>query len=70
MAPRQVQREAAMRAIIIDSQPLVVIGILRMLEHLPGLGPIHGRPPTRGIEGAADDRRTGAGGVRHVERGQ
>ena len=34
-----------MRAIIIDSQPLVRIGILRMLEHLPGLGPIHSTDP-------------------------
>ena len=34
-----------MRAIIIDSQPLVRIGILRMLEHLPDIGPIRSTDP-------------------------
>lgn len=34
-----------MRAIIIDSQPLVRIGILRMLEHLPDIGSVHSIDP-------------------------
>lgn len=34
-----------MSAIVIDSQPLMRLGMQRMLEHLPGIGPVHGMDP-------------------------
>jgi DNA-binding NarL/FixJ family response regulator len=46
-----------MRAIIIDSQPLVRIGILRMLEHLPDIGPVLSIDPEAvGTLAVADER--------------